>query len=126
VLLDYGADIRAQSDFDSSALHTCFYFGAVECAEELLFHDFKEGVPVQRPDVSLIITTTTGDFKPLDSAAKRDCYKMWQFVIREESRLREYGYDDLVIGAKNFNKLLSLALVCKAFKCIVVLMEFYE
>ena len=51
---------------------------------------------------------------------------MWQFCIRSEDKLREYGYHDLIIGPDNFDRLLSKALVCKSFKCVMVLMEFYE
>ena len=42
VLLDYGADVNAQNNINSTALHTSFYFGTVGCAEELLFHEYKE------------------------------------------------------------------------------------
>ena len=51
---------------------------------------------------------------------------MWEFVISEEQKLKEFGYHDLVIGEHNFDRLLSLALKFKAFKCLVVLMEFYN
>ena len=46
--------------------------------------------------------------------------------IRDEEKLRALGYDDLIIGEKNFGRLLSMALGNKAFKCLVVLMEFYN
>ena len=44
VLLDYGANIQAKCMFNSTALHRAFYFGTVECARELLFHEYKNGV----------------------------------------------------------------------------------
>jgi len=66
------------------------------------------------------------EYTPLDSATKRDCHKIWEFVIKEESRLRELGYEAITIGPHNFDQLLSMALVNKAFKCLVVLMEFYD
>lgn len=66
------------------------------------------------------------EWEPLDSVTKRDSYKIWKFVIREEQKLKEFGYECLTIGAHNFNRLLSTALQNKAFKCLVVLMEFYD
>ena len=77
VLLDYGADINAINNFGSSAIHTSFYFGTLSCAKALLFHEFKEGVAPQRPNVEVLIKTPHGDFYPIESPVKRDCYKMW-------------------------------------------------
>ena len=57
---------------------------------------------------------------------KRDVPSIWSYVIREEAKLRENGYETLTIGANNFNRLLGFALRNKAFKCLVVLMEFYN
>ena len=66
------------------------------------------------------------EYGPLDSATKRDCHSIWQFVIREEDKLRAAGYEALTIGEHNFDKLLSMALINQAFKCLMVLMEFYN
>lgn len=75
-------------------------------------------------------STTEGEvieYEPLDSPTKRDCHNIWKFIIREEEQLRARGYgDSLSIGAHNFDRLLTRALGNKAFKCVVVLMEFYN
>ena len=72
------------------------------------------------PDAVLI------EYLPIESAAKRDCHKMWQFLIQDEQKLRERGFQDLTIGAHNFDRLLARCLGNQAFKCLVVLMEYYN
>lgn len=67
------------------------------------------------------------EYEPIDTPTKRDCHEIWQFLIAEEEKLRERGYGEgLTIGAHNFDRLLTRALGDKAFKCLVVLMEFYD
>ena len=66
------------------------------------------------------------EYEPLQSPTKRDCEAIWKFLISDEERLKQNGYNDLIIGAHNFDNLLSMALGNQAFKCLVVLIEFYN
>ena len=100
-------------------------------AKALLFHEYPEGHEPQVVDTQKRFKSMTDgsviEYEPLDSPTKRDCHKIWQFVIAEEEKLRERGYGEgLIIGPHNFDRLLSRALGNQAFKCLVVLMQFYD
>ena len=130
ILIDYGADINAVSMIGATALHTSFYFGTLGTVKALLWHKYKEGQTPQRIDVSTRLGTmrdgTVVKYEMIESPTRRDCHNIWRYVIQEEAKLLENGYQGITIGSHNFDRLLGIALGNKAFKCLVVLMEYYE
>lgn len=69
---------------------------------------------------------TVVKYEMIESPTRRDCHNIWRYVIQEEAKLLENGYKGITIGSHNFDRLLGIALGNKAFKCLVVLMEYYE
>lgn len=94
ILLDYGTDVNATTVYGVTALHTSFYFGTVGTATALLYHDYSQSKkPAQRIDTAATFKSVNPDdnrfeYKPIDSPCKRDCHKIWQFLIRDEEKLR--------------------------------------
>ena len=65
-------------------------------------------------------------FLPITSSCVRDMDTMWKHVIKNKDYLVEQGYEELTIGPKNFQELLHFSLKRRAFKCLMVLLEYFS
>ena len=65
-------------------------------------------------------------YLPLYSPSRRDCFWVWEYLIAQEDELLALGYKELTIGPHNFDKLFSISLENNAFKCLLVLVKYYQ
>ena len=128
ILLDHGADINAVSTYGQTAILSCFYYGLVSTAKALLYYPGKH-VDVSRREVTMRTATfekQVRETEPLEISTVRDHFKILKFVISDEEKLRGLGYESITVGVHNFDRLVSQALESKAFKCLAVLLEYYQ
>ena len=114
----------------STPLHTCFYFGNLKPFEALLGKGMPENFSVPKIDAKKVFSSvdkgTTTPYLPICSTTRRDCSWVWEYLIEHEEELLTMGYKELTIGSHNFQELFSLCLLNRAFKCLLVLVKYYQ
>ena len=130
VLLEYGADVNALSARGATPLHTCFYFGNLQPFEALMGKGMPEGFSAPKLNASRVFSSVEGEavtgYLPIHSPTRRDCSWVWEYLIEHEEELLTRGCKELTIGPHNFHELFSLCLANSAFKCLLVLVKYYQ
>ena len=89
----------------------------------------SEGFSAPKLNVSYAFPSMEGEkltsYLPIHSPSRRDCFWVWEYLIKHEEKLLALGYKELTIGPHNFDRLFSLSLENSAFKCLLVLVKYY-
>ena len=81
-------------------------------------------------DAAKVFASVVGEkvtaYLPVHSPCRRDCFWVWEYLIEHEEELLARGYKALTIGPHNFDGLFTLSLENNAFKCLLVLVKYYQ